>query len=203
MGGRLPMFPLGSVLFPHQVVPLHVFEPRYRELTLRCLETDRRFGIVLIERGSEVGGGEVRFDVGTVAEIVEAARLPDGRFLLEVIGRERIRIDQWLPDDPHPWATVSPIEDLRPGDNFPDGVRECVEHLRRLLALRVELGDPAPPATAELHPDPEVASWQVCFLARFNPLDALELLRIAVPETRVAVLRDLLDGEIALAEARL
>lgn len=197
------MFPLGSVLFPHQVVPLHVFEPRYRELTMRCLETDRRFGIVLIERGSEVGGGEVRFDVGTVAEIVEAAQLPDGRFLLEAVGRERLRVDEWLPDDPHPWATFTPIADLSPDDQFADRVRECIDHLRRLLALRAELGDPAPPATVEFHHDLEVASWQACFLAGLNPLDALELLQVEVPETRMALLRDLLDGEIALAESRL
>ena len=56
----LPMFPLGCVLFPHAHLPLHVFEPRYRTLTRDCLRTDREFGVVLIERGSEVGGGDSR-----------------------------------------------------------------------------------------------------------------------------------------------
>ena len=52
---RLPMFPLGSVLFPELGLPLRVFEPRYRQMVVDCLDTDRSFGVVLIERGSEVG----------------------------------------------------------------------------------------------------------------------------------------------------
>ena len=63
----MPMFPLGTVLFPHALLPLHVFEPRYRVMTERVLKATREFGVVLIERGSEVGGGDTRFDVGTVA----------------------------------------------------------------------------------------------------------------------------------------
>ena len=75
------MFPLGCVLFPSVVLPLHVFEPRYRTLVQTCLDDDREFGVVLIERGSEVGGDDVRTDVGTVARIVEAEQLPDGRWV--------------------------------------------------------------------------------------------------------------------------
>ncbi|MEY2464632.1 MAG: ATP-dependent Lon protease, partial [Acidimicrobiaceae bacterium] len=66
---ELPMFPLGTVLFPSVFLPLHVFEPRYREMTRHCLDTQREFGVVLIERGSEVGGDDVRTQVGTVARI--------------------------------------------------------------------------------------------------------------------------------------
>ena len=54
----MPMFPLGTVLFPHALLPLRVFEPRYREMTARVLREDGEFGVVLIERGSEVGGGD-------------------------------------------------------------------------------------------------------------------------------------------------
>ena len=76
-GVEFPMFPLGTVLFPHGVLPLRVFEPRYRAMVTHCLERDARFGVVLIERGSEVGGGDTRFHVGTVAQIVQAAFTPD------------------------------------------------------------------------------------------------------------------------------
>ena len=79
---ELPMFPLGTVLFPHGVLPIHVFEPRYRAMVDDCLAGDARFGVVLIERGSEVGGGDTRFHVGTVAQIVQAGKMPDG--LLEL-----------------------------------------------------------------------------------------------------------------------
>lgn len=200
---RLPMFPLGSVLFPHQLVPIHVFEPRYRELTSRCINGDRRFGVVLIERGNEVGGGESRFAAGTVAEILEAARLPDGRWLLEVVGRERLRVERWLPDDPHPWAQVTLLDEAPTAKGAGALRDEVVGRLRRLLALRTELGDPAPPATVDLDPDPVLASWQVCALSGFNPLDGLRLLETDGVADRLAALAGLFDDEIVVTEARL
>ncbi|MBI2168447.1 MAG: LON peptidase substrate-binding domain-containing protein [Actinobacteria bacterium] len=200
---RMPMFPLGTVLFPHQFLPLHVFEPRYREMTMRCLEGSRRFGVVLIERGQEVGGGDRRFGVGTVAEIVEAAQLPDGRWLLETVGRERLAVERWLPDDPHPWAEVDALTDF-PTDASDDPLLTRVtERLRRLLALRTELGDPAPPATVALDPDPVVASWQIAVLAGLSPMDGLAVLGVDGFHARLAALSDLIAGELELCEARL
>src|SRR5438552_13967117 len=100
------MFPLGTVLFPFAPLPLHVFEPRHRALTRACLDGDREFGVVLIERGSEVGGNDVRTSVGTVATIVEAAELDDGCWVLGTVGGRRIRVRAWLPDEPYPRADV-------------------------------------------------------------------------------------------------
>jgi len=80
------MFPLGMVLFPGQILPLHVFEPRYRAMVQDCLAGDQHFGVVLIERGSEVGGQDVRTDVGTRARILESEELPDGRWVLATVG---------------------------------------------------------------------------------------------------------------------
>src|SRR5438128_11540018 len=111
----MPMFPLGTVLFPHALLPLHVFEPRYRLMTERVLRGDREFGVVLIERGSEVGGGDVRFGTGTVARIVEAAELPDGRWVLVTIGTRRIRVLDWLAEEPYPRAEVSEIAETPAG----------------------------------------------------------------------------------------
>src|SRR3954453_12623991 len=108
---ELPMFPLGTVLFPSLFLPLHVFEPRYRELTRRCLEADREFGVALIERGSEVGGDDVRTAVGTVARILEATELDDGRWVLGTVGIRRIRVVRWLEDDPFPRAEAEDWED--------------------------------------------------------------------------------------------
>src|SRR4051794_19374446 len=107
---RLPMFPLGTVLFPYATLPLHVFEPRYRMMVRTVLRDDHEFGVVLIERGSEVGGGEARFEVGTVARIVHAAELDDGRFALTAVGLRRLRVTEWLPDDPYPQAVVEEEE---------------------------------------------------------------------------------------------
>src|SRR3546814_19261198 len=111
----LPMFPLGSAVVPGAGLPLHVFEDRYRALMKDCMAGDREFGVVLIERGSEVGGGDVRADVGTVARIAEASELPDGRWALIAVGDRRIRVTSWLPDDPYPRAAVEPWPDPAPG----------------------------------------------------------------------------------------
>src|SRR5688500_16539615 len=105
------MFPLGTVLFPSMLLPLHVFEPRYRQLTAECIEHDREFGVVLIERGHEVGGGDSRTSVGTLARIVQAQPFPDGRWALAAVGTSRIRVVEWLPDDPYPRAELEPLPD--------------------------------------------------------------------------------------------
>ena len=101
----LPMFPLGTVLFPGALLPLHVFEERYRQLVKDCLAGEPEFGVVLIDRGHEVGGGDVRREVGTVARILEVAELPDGRYFLQAAGVRRIRVQAWLDDAPYPAPT--------------------------------------------------------------------------------------------------
>src|SRR5438128_2746014 len=102
----MPMFPLGTVLLPGGVLPLHVFEPRYRAMVKHCLAGDREFGVVLIARGHEVGGHDQRHDVGTVARMIQVAELADGRYAMITVGMRRIRVTEWLPDDPFPQAEV-------------------------------------------------------------------------------------------------
>ena len=111
---RLPMFPLGMVLVPSGVLPLRVFEPRYRHMLEDLLPGNREFGVVLIERGSEVGGGEVRSGIGTMARILEARESGDGHWAVVAMGLQRIMVERWLPDDPYPLAEVRPFPD-RPG----------------------------------------------------------------------------------------
>ena len=151
------MFPLGTVLVPSAGLPLHVFEPRYRALVHDCLAGDKEFGVVLIERGSEVGGDDVRTDAGTVARIVEAQELPDGRWAIVAVGVRRLRVAAWLPDDPYPIAEVEDWPDPMPGDGFADALADCTALLRRALGLAAEAGDAAAPATVELADDPVLA----------------------------------------------
>ncbi|OBI80814.1 LON peptidase substrate-binding domain-containing protein [Mycobacterium sp. 1245805.9] len=103
----LAMFPLESALLPDQELPLRIFEPRYGALVRRCLAGDEPFGVVLIAQGREVGGGDARCDVGVLARIDEHADLGAGRYALRCRTGERIRVRQWLPDDPYPRATVT------------------------------------------------------------------------------------------------
>ena len=146
MAKPMPMFPLGTVLFPHAALPLHLFEDRYRALAETCLRGDGRFGVVLIERGFEVGGGDQRFGVGTVAHIVEAARTPDGRYLLATVGAERFRVKKWLDDDPFPRAEIDVLGEPKRVASDAGARRDDVQRLLgRVLAMSAELGDRAAP----------------------------------------------------------
>ena len=102
----LAMFPLQSVLLPNEDLPLRIFEPRYSALVRDCISNDDPFGVVLISRGREVGGGDTRCDVGVLARIAEYAELGSGRYVLQCRTGERIRVSEWLPDDPYPRAVV-------------------------------------------------------------------------------------------------
>ena len=100
------MFPLGSVLLPGAVLQLQVFEPRYSALMNTVMATTQEFGVTLIERGAEVGGGDQRLPVGCVAKVLLAQPLGEGRWILQAIGTDRVSVDEWLPEDPYPLATV-------------------------------------------------------------------------------------------------
>src|SRR5437764_8258853 len=196
------MFPLGTVLFPGVAMPLHVFEPRYRALARDCLDGDGRFGVVLIERGSEVGGGDVRSMVGTVARIAEAAELPDGRWFLMTVGVERLAVQQWLADDPYPRAEVDLLEEPVAGPAASERSRDVERLLRRALALKAELGEPAPPATVDLDPDPAAAAYQAAALAPLGPFDCQRLLEVAGPDERLAALAEILSEELDVLARR-
>lgn len=102
------MFPLGTPLLPGGVLPLHVFELRYRMMMDDVVHSDvAEFGVVLIERGHEVGGGDVRSVVGTMARVVRHDELEDGRRAVVAVGDRRIRVERWLEDDPYPIAEVT------------------------------------------------------------------------------------------------
>ena len=203
----LPMFPLGTVLLPGMVLPLHVFEPRYRQLVQDCEAGDGEFGVVLIERGSEVGGGDVRTDVGTVAKIVQSQSLPDGRYLLATVGARRLRVERWLDDDPYPRAEVADWPDIAPDDGeMGDGgeQRRALEALvRRAAALRTELGENAPPVDLTLVDDPVLAVYQAMLAAAAGPADLQALLAAPTVAERAAQLEVLLRDQIAISEARL
>jgi|SRR5689334_4994883 len=205
MAKPLPMFPLGTVLFPHAVLPLHIFEERYRALVETCLRGDGRFGVVLIERGYEVGGGDSRFDVGTVARIVEAARTPDGRYLLATVGTERFRIKKWLDDDPYPRAEVDVIgEPKRVADDAAARRTDVQRLLGRVLAMSAELGERAAPVdSAQLDDDPVRASFEAAAVAPIGPLDAQRLLELDDPRQRFDQLQGLLVDAAEVLELRL
>jgi Lon protease-like protein len=184
------------------VLPLHVFEPRYRALTRDVLAAGGEFGVTLIERGSEVGGGDVRCDVGTVARVVEARELPDGRWALVAVGVRRFRVTRWLTDDPYPRAEVEDWPD-EPSTPDEEAYRSAVRALRRALALAAEVGQPVAPSTVELPGDPVAGSFHLAALAPLGPLDRQALLRAASAGERIGLAHRLLDDAAGLLALRL
>jgi uncharacterized protein len=201
---EMPMFPLGMVLFPTQLLPLRIFEPRYRAMTADLLERDGRFGVVLIERGHEVGGGDTRSDIGTVAQLVQAQPYPDGRYALMAIGVQRLRVRRWLPDDPYPKALVELIDDRDDASGAGEGqYQAAVNKLRGVLALAAELGHSAPASTAEFVEDPRTGSYQLCAASPIGPHDRQRLLNAPSTAARLALLEELLGEARSLFEAQL
>ena len=111
---EIPLFPLHTVLCPGIVMPLHIFEDRYRALTRHCLDTGAPFGVVLIREGRQTGQGQVLAlaGVGALVEIREAGRYPDGRYDLLAAATGRFTIDAVDPGrEPYLVADVTPLED--------------------------------------------------------------------------------------------
>jgi Lon protease-like protein len=203
------MFPLGTVLFPHMPLSLHVFEERYRRLVGDCLEGAERgeppeFGVVLIERGQEVGGGEQRFGRGTVARITEVGRHEDGRYSVVAVGTRRVDVRAWLPDDPYPLADTDAVADPPlDGDDDIALLARADRAVRRCLTLKAELDEPAWPAAVVLDADPSVAMWQLAAIAPLGPIDQLELLALPTPAELLTRLGDLADDEASVLYFRL
>ncbi|HCB33763.1 MAG TPA: hypothetical protein DEP66_06985 [Acidimicrobiaceae bacterium] len=207
-----PMFPLGMPLLPANTVALRVFEPRYHALVRRCLENDAAFGIVLIERGHEVGGGDTRGDVGCLARIVRHERVADGSRMISASGVGRIVVDRWLADDPYPRAVVRPWPDeLQRVERA--ALRDVVAQVRRVRALLVERGAPPTAGAADRDldeiaagaADPDSTSAWTFLLAGLSaagPYDLRRLLCAPGPADRLSLLAEVLDDSLALLEAR-
>jgi Lon protease-like protein len=197
------MFPLSTVAFPGAMLPLHVFEDRYRALIGDVLETTRQFGTVLISAGSEVGGGDRRSNVGTLLKIEMAAPFDDGRWMLATRAVERIRIVEWLDDDPYPRALIEeyPSDQLEPGHDALGAASSAVRRLRMLLS-ELDRG-PCGAIDVDLGEDPTAASWMACAVAPIGQLDAQGLLEASDPVARLTSLIEVCCGRIGDVEGLL
>jgi Lon protease-like protein len=204
---ELAMFPLGGVLFPSVVLPLHVFEPRYRELVRHLLggDVEPEFGVVLISRGSEVGGSDTRTSVGTVARIAEAAELPDGRWALATFGVRRIRVVEWLEDDPWPRALVEDLADRPAADEAAAQARWAALRVgvRRTLGLAAELGGAPAAATIELADEPALGTFQAAAVTPVGPADEQLVLEAEGVDDRLDLLEVMVADQAELLEAQL
>ena len=201
----MPMFPLTHPLLPGAGLPLHVFEPRYRAMFQDILADDDHppeFGVTMIARGHEVGGGEERTEIGCVARIIDMNVTPDGRYGVMTVGTEPIRVVEWLPDDPYPRAEVEHL----PADDGPPLEPGALEALRRRVdavnALARELGATTPPDDIEISDEPDLALFHLAALAPIGPADRYRVLAAAGRVERAEVLTTALDDVAAVLEFR-
>ena len=205
----LPMFPLQSAPLPGESVPLRIFEPRYAALVADCLAGDDPvFGVVLISQGREVGGGDIRSDVGVLTRIAEAVEDAPGHYRLVAVAQHRIRVTRWLPDDPYPFADTEPWPD-EPGP--PVGSERIGEIVDRILALYRRVADAAGgtlrpdvlAVDAETADDPARHIYALAARIPMGQADRYAVLSAPTLATRVDVLLDAIETVTAMVEFQL
>lgn len=193
MAATLPLFPLGSVLFPGVVLPLHIFEPRYRKMIADLRELpegeSRQFGVVAIRDGREVGAQSVEsvYDIGCTARISALEAHEDGRYSLVTTGVQRFRLIGVDTSGPY---LVGDVEFL---DESSDERAELLKtsstalllgYQRALAGLRgVRAG-----AIPELPDDPTVLSYLIAAAMVLDMRDKQRLL--ATPDTATRLQRE-------------
>jgi Lon protease-like protein len=197
---------LGSVLFPGLVLPLHVFEERYRALVRDLVDLPegepREFGVVAIRRGWEVDGasgdGLALFEVGCTAELRQVTELDDGRMDIVTVGRRRFHVDRLLDaGTPYLKAEVTYLPEPAAGD--PDAERLAPQALARFRAyLGLIRTDGGEEVTEQLPEDPTVLSHLIAATASLTLADRQALL--AEPDTagRLRAELRLLHREVGL-----
>jgi Lon protease-like protein len=172
----MPMFPLGSVLLPAMPLPLRIFEPRYLKLLGDLMGSESpEFGVVLIERGTEVGGGEQRMQLGTIASVINIGTTEEF-YGLESVGTQRFKVTTWLPDDPYPLAVIELIPDLVWDDRLLESKNQLEIKVRQLLAFASEFTNLQFGSAIELSEDPMDSCWQLAGILPIGELDQLDLL---------------------------
>ncbi len=160
---ELPLFPLNMVLFPGQVLPLHIFEDRYRLMVRHCLAEDLPFGVVLLKRGQEVGDDTAEpYMVGTIARIIESTHLTSGAMNIVTVGVERFRIRRLLRDRPYLRGEVLSLPMADPDDA--QSVRVAAHTVRERVERYVELIAAAAGLQIQIEEVPEGAQ-QIGYLA--------------------------------------
>jgi Lon protease-like protein len=192
------MFPLGSILLPAMPLSLRIFEERYLKLLGDLITEDEpEFGVVLIERGAEVGGGDKRLEIGTIASVTDIGTL-DQFYGIESVGVQRFKVNAWLPDNPYPMADVDFLPDLIWDDSLMPSRVHLETKVRNLLAFASEFGDLQYGPDTDLSDDPMDACWQLAGVLPVGPLDQFDLLQSQSAEELISNTYELVN---ALGEA--
>lgn len=192
---ELPLFPLPLVLFPNMMMPLHIFEERYKTLVNLCLEGGRRFGIVLAGEESEETGEPRTARIGCTARIVRVERLPDGRMNIEVAGEDRFRILDAHENQPFRTGVV---EDFADAPIDPEDIEGLRDEVRDLLTefLRLHLKRMRREATIQLPDDPATLSFMASCVLPVDYRSKQALLEFSDTALRLGTVRDVLEIEV-------
>ena len=198
MARRLPLFPLDVVLLPGTLLPLHIFEPRYRRMLQDCLRTDRQFGIIPVDTDENPPPIGV---VGTIAQVRGTQPLDDGRTNIAVSGEGRFRLETYL-DDPAPYLVgmVEPFEDEPDEAAAPERVAELRSLGERCVAALLDLTGTA--QTLEWSGEPGLISFQVASLLQVDRDFQQRFLRIRSARHRIVLLLELLPPMLTDLEKR-
>lgn len=174
---ELPLFPLNTVLFPGTPLPLHIFEPRYIQMITECIQSDSKFGVVLIKRGRESLGPIVdTFHVGTTANIVQVEELDGGRLNIVVVGEERFEVLEYNDEADHLVGTVKNID---PSEGDVDMLYRSSERLRpwvrNYVNLLMEINE-IPPSDYVLPQDPIKLAYAGAYMLQIPPRQKQALL---------------------------
>jgi uncharacterized protein len=202
---QVPLFPLNTVVFPGVVTPLHIFEERYRTLVreLSGIESvfDRVFGILAIREGYEVGdhGMQSAHRVGTLVQLTEVDAYDDGRFDIEVIGRQRLRVVESDNSGPFLRGEV----ELLPDTDEPEAAAEAELTLATFEAYRQQLSElrGGPVLAGELPGDPAYLSYALASTCLLTLPQRQALLEADSAQLRLGMLRRTLHEEMRAMRA--
>ena len=175
---ELPLFPLNVVLFPGMVLPLHIFEPRYREMINLCIESKTPFGVVLHADGQKEGVPAEPTMVGTAARIVRVKREPDGRLNITSVGTQRFRIEEFDRSAPYLKGIVRPLPVLNAGTK---SATDLMQMVRPKVLEYVDImakASNAKIALDRLPQDPKTLAFLVAIALQVNNADKQQLLEL-------------------------
>jgi Lon protease-like protein len=202
MAELLPLFPLTTVLFPDMLLPLHIFEPRYRLLVRRCMDDDRPFGVVLIRTGQEVGASAEPHAIGTEAKIMAFSPLSDGRSYIVVRGIRRFVLEEVIPDsEPYLVGRVRYLDEPE-GDGAPHRAAVAVEAYGQYIVAVMAVTDDARGDRAIVDElgtvSPREAAYRIAASLAVDATERQRLLESATDAERLEAEKNLLERETML-----
>lgn len=193
---KIPLFPLSTVLFPGSTLPLQIFEDRYHSMIQDCLESDSKFGVVLIKEGKEVGGAAIPHKVGTLAKITQMREISQNRLYLTAVGETRFSILELIEEK----AYLEALVETHVVDSFGevteksrnDAHKAAVRHLTSIVNLN---GGWVRNAETPIPDEPEKLSFFLGQLLQGSNKLRQEILEESSPAKRIELCLILLKRE--------